>query len=256
MSPTVVRVDGQDEASRRVGPVAVLPSGEVRLWLAHLDADGWRSEDLVRTLSPDELRRAEAFAYARERRRFVVARGILRQLLARYLCVDPVAVDLVYGPNGKPELRHDDRAAALNFSVSHSEALALYAVAADRRVGVDLERVRPLPEAATITQLCFSPRERATLAELTGDELETVVLRGWTLKEAYLKATGEGLTLPPERVEVILAPDAPPQLLAVGGDAQAAACWSLSTFAPAAGYTAALAAEQVVDQDGPHPSRR
>ena len=232
----------------------VLSTGEVHLWLAHLDADDRCLEDLVPTLSPGELRRAEAFVYARERHRFIVARGILRRLLAPYLCADPAAVEFAYGPNGKPEVTNGNGLASLHFNVSHSEALALYAVAADRRVGVDLERVRPLPDAANIAQLCLSPRELATLTDLTGRAFETAVVRGWTLKEAYLKATGEGLVLPPERVELAIAPDAPPRLLAVDGDARAAARWSLSSFAPAPGYTAALAVEQRVDQDDPHRS--
>lgn len=232
------------QARGRTQPAAVaLSTTEVHLWLVHLDGSDWYPEDLVRTLSPDELRRADAFAYSQERRRFIVGRALLRRLLARYLRADPAAVVFAYGPHGKPELAPGCDLSTLRFNCAHSGPLALYAVAAGRRVGVDLEELRPLPEVAALTQLCCSPRERATLATLPRDAVEPAVLRAWTLKEAYVKATGEGLALPPEQVEVAVAPGAPPALRAVRSDARPAARWSLRSFSPVAGYTAALAVE-------------
>lgn len=245
MSLRLAQADGRDASAGRTRASAppTLSADEVHLWLAHLDGSEWRPEDLVPTLSADELRRADAFAYAREQRRFVVGRALLRRLLARYLRADPAAVGFAYGPYGKPELASGGGCPPLRFNCAHSGPLALYAIAARRRVGIDIEALRPLPEAAAIAQLCFSPRERATLATLPRDTLEPAVLRAWTLKEAYVKATGEGLALAPEQVEVEVAPGAPPALHAVGGDTRLAARWSLRSFAPVNGYIAALAVE-------------
>lgn len=221
------------QARGRTQPAAVaLSTTEVHLWLVHLDGSDWYPEDLVRTLSPDELRRADAFAYSQERRRFIVGRALLRRLLARYLRADPAAVVFAYGPHGKPELAPGCDLSTLRFNCAHSGPLALYAVAAGRRVGVDLEELRPLPEVAALTQLCCSPRERATLATLPRDAVEPAVLRAWTLKEAYVKATGEGLALPPEQVEVAVAPSAPPALRAVRSDARPAARWVAAVVQP------------------------
>jgi 4'-phosphopantetheinyl transferase len=220
-----------------------LPAGEVHLWRAGLDPPPRRLEQLARVLSPDELRRADAFSRASQRRRFIAGRGLLRVLLGRYLERAPGRLGLRYGPQGKPELESFPEVSAVRFNCSHSRELVLYAFAQDRRVGVDLEAVRPLPEAEGIARLCFSWRERMALAALAPEDREAAVLRGWTRKEAYAKAVGEGLARPLDGIEVSLGISDRPALHAVDGDPGIAARWSLLAFLPEEGYVAALVVE-------------
>jgi 4'-phosphopantetheinyl transferase len=223
-------------------PPAILPlaGAEVHLWRAWLDQPQWRLRQLARTLSPDECQRADAFSLARQRRRFIAGRGLLRVLLAGYLDRAPGTLDFCYGAHGKPELARPPAGPAVRFNCSHSRELALYAFARGRRVGIDVEAIRPLPEADEIARLCFSSRERVELAALAHGGLEEAVIRGWTRKEAYAKAVGDGLARPLEGIEVSLAASERPTLHAIDGDPEMAARWSLLAWSPDEGYVAAL----------------
>ena len=129
-------------------------------------------------LSADEQARAGRYRHARDRARFIVARGRLRALLAEKTGVAPKALNFDYGENGKPFLRDS----AVQFNVSHCEDLAAYAFAYRREVGVDIEKETALPEADAIAFEYFSPEER---------KLGFFV--GWTRREALAKASGIGL---------------------------------------------------------------
>lgn len=220
----------------------VLGSQDVHVWQVFLDDAAWAVEQLRATLSPDERRRAGSFAFARDRRRFEVRRGVLRLLLAGYLGGAPRAVDLRDGPRGKPEIAvtPDD---SVEFNCSHSRGLALYAFTWGRRVGVDVEATRPLPEAHGIAEMCFSPRERSELAALPPGGLGEAVLYGWTMKEAYVKAVGEGLATPLDGIEVSVTSAGPPALRAIDGDSGKASGWSLHTLSLDPRYVAALVVE-------------
>ncbi len=163
---------------------------EVHVLAARLEVPEARIEAFATTLSEDERERAARFVFERDRRRFTVARGALRAILGRCLGVDPAAVPLRTAAKGKPEIgeRSD-----LRFSVSHSEELALYALARGREVGIDVERLRPLPEAERIAERYFAPEERAALRAVPPDDRAAAFFRLWTRKEAYAKATGEGV---------------------------------------------------------------
>lgn len=215
----------------------------MHVWRVHLDHPAWPLEQLSGTLSSDEHERASTFAFARDRRRMQVSRGVLRLLLAGYVDSAPRAIDLREGPNGKPELSVPSGDRRLEFNCSHSHGLALYAFARGRRVGIDLEAVRHLPEADGIAELCFSPRERSELFALPPGCLHEAVLRGWTMKEAYTKAVGDGLTRPLDGVEVAVTPTEPPALCAIDGDCDVPGRWSLRTLSPEAGYVAAVVVE-------------
>jgi 4'-phosphopantetheinyl transferase len=123
----------------------------------------------------------------------------------------------------------------------------LYAFAQDRQVGIDLEHVRRLPEASDIVEKYFSSRERSVFRALAPDARLEAFFRGWTRKEAYIKATGHGFGLAPDQFDVVIAPGEPARLLNVSADPAEACRWSLYDLQPAPGYIAALAAE---GQDG------
>lgn len=234
------------DATRRDRPAQTglaLGDDDVHVWRAGLDRPAWPLAQLARGLSADERLRADAFVFLRDQWRFIAARGMLRLLLAAYLDCEPGAVALRVGRNGKPELALDSGDPPVRFNYSRSQGGAVYAVTRGRRVGVDLEALRPIPEAEQIAKRWFSAREREALAAMPPEQREGAFLRCWTSKEAYAKAVGDGLSRGLERIEVSLTASEPPTLRAIDGDPVEAAGWSLWLPPPTRGYVAALAVE-------------
>jgi 4'-phosphopantetheinyl transferase len=205
-----------------------LSAGEVHVWQVSLDAS-----PLLPILSPDEQERANRFHFERDRQRFVAGRSWLRTILSGYLAVPADQLQFVYSPRGKPTLV----AGEIQFNVSHSQGLALYAVRYDRPIGVDLECVRPI-EVMSLARRFFSPREAAILQTLPPEEQLVAFFRAWTQKEAYLKATGEGLA-GLQHVEISLADDEPGILSAEGRSATSS--WFVQELEPDVGYVGAIA---------------
>jgi 4'-phosphopantetheinyl transferase len=218
-------------------------AGEVHVWRAGLNLPRQRFEQLAASLSADERQRAARFWFEKDRRRYIAARGILRELVGGYLGLEPAAVQFVYGQRGKPALRPEAGLPGLRFNLAHSSALALYAFALDREVGVDLEHVCPEIALEQLARRFFSPRENAVLRALPPACLTQTFFAGWTRKEAYLKARGDGLSFPLGSFEVSLAPGRPAELLSVYDDPAEPARWSLRDVFPGAGYVATVAAE-------------
>jgi 4'-phosphopantetheinyl transferase len=148
-----------------------------------------------------------------------------------------------YNGYGKPELAHPFASSDLRFNFSHSEGLALAAVTCGRRVGVDIERVRPLRDLEALAERVFSLREREALRQLPQDLRPRGFFNCWTRKEAYIKAIGDGLTHPLERFSVSLVPGVPARLEAVEDDTAALGAWTLEALAPHPEYVAAIVVE-------------
>lgn len=216
-----------------------LSAGEVHLVAVPLEVETTTVAALSETLCAEERRRADKFHFPRDRDHYIVCRGRLRALLARYLDAAPAEIEFSYGPHGKPALA---AGAGLFFNVSHSGDLAIYAVAGDREVGVDVERLREVRDLEQISARFFSENERRALMELPVAERRRAFFRCWTCKEAFIKASGEGLSFPLDQFDVSLAAAEPARLLSLRGDAQEALRWSLLVDTPAQGYVAALAA--------------
>jgi 4'-phosphopantetheinyl transferase len=218
-----------------------LATGEVHLWLADLDQPQERRRFFMECLVPDERARAQRFAFDRQRQQFVAGRGILRVLLGRILGLAPAEVKLGQDVQGKPALVGPG-AAALHFNLSHSGTLALYCLARDRQVGIDLEQVRPLAELDTIVGQVLTQTEREAWHELPCQDQLEAFFRIWVRKEAYLKATGLGLTKDLSQITVSLDPGDAARLISVAGDAEETGRWSMLGLTPRAGYVAALVA--------------
>lgn len=221
----------------------IMAGDEVHIWQINLDQPDSMLQALTRVLSADELARARRFYFEQDRRRFIVGRSQLRSILGRYLDCKPNHLQFCYGPNGKPALVSHSNAHrnTLHFNLSHSQGLALCALAWNWEVGVDLEYVRPLPTAEQLAQRFFSPAEYAVIQALPAHEQSRAFFRLWTCKEAYLKAIGKGLPFLLQYVEVALTEGESAQLVGVPYDVQAGAPWSLQAFTPAPDYLAALA---------------
>ena len=208
---------------------------EVHVWCAGLDVPLETSARLYATLSSHERSRSARFRFERDRQRFIVAHGVLRELLGRYLQAAPGRIGYVYNAFGKPDLG-PEFGGQLRFNLSHSAGLALIAIAAGCSVGVDLEHLRAQSDYAEIARCFFSAAEVDQLTTVPSHLYAEAFIGCWTKKEACLKARGDSLAIPLNSFSVPVSTD-PAQ-----GPAEANG-WSFHTLRPAAGYIGALAIE-------------
>ena len=180
-----------------------LAAGELHVWQATLDVGRDQADRLSKILSEDERARAARFHFERERVRYIAGRAQLRMLLSGYLDVAPEALTFGYGENGKPTLPHP----APHFNLSHSGALALYAVTADADVGIDVELYDPDFGGQRIPERFFAPDEVLALRALPEPLQPRGFLELWTRKEAFIKARGDGLSLALNSFSVTLGRD-------------------------------------------------
>ncbi len=214
--------------------------GEVHVWRFTLDAPGPLLGRFEATLNSDELHRANRFRTEALRRRFIAGRGSLRAVLSTYLNRPAVEISFAYGVHGKPRLCTDS-SQALKFNLAHSHDQALCAVTLGREIGVDIEVIRPLESAERIIARFFSPREQAEFLALPESERLGAFYRGWSRKEAFLKATGTGLATELDSFDVTLGPTA--ALLRVGDDPAEASRWTLRDLDPGPHFAAAVAVQ-------------
>jgi 4'-phosphopantetheinyl transferase len=219
------------------------PEDEVHVWRAMLDWPAEAIAALEPVLSPDERERVRRFHFERDRRCHLIARGLLRTLLGRYLGMAPDELRFDYSPFGKPSLATGLATRPLQFNVSHAGELVLIAVAAGRTLGIDVEHIRTDIAVGEIAERFFSAHERDALATLPGDLQQQAFYDCWTRKEAYIKAVGDGLSLPLDQFDVAFLPGEPARLLATRPDPAEARRWSLRELQVADGYKAALAVE-------------
>jgi 4'-phosphopantetheinyl transferase len=172
--------------------VASLPRDEVHVWRFHLDMPQEIVDELAQRLSPNERRRAQQMRFEKDWRTLVVSRGVLRGLLGMYLEVPPSSLEFRYNEYGKPFLSPGLRQ-PIEFSVSHSGELALFAFVREVSVGVDLEAIRPLADLAGMVKSCLSPSEQERFHVLPADQRLSSFFRIWTRKEALSKAIGTGI---------------------------------------------------------------
>lgn len=212
--------------------------GEVDVWQVSLDASPERVTALLATLSDDERQRAQRFQFDRHRRRFVVARATLRQILAGYTGRPAEALVFTYGTQGKPALV----GGGPRFNVSHSEERALIAIAR-AEVGVDVEALREVAGADRIAERFFSLPEREELRALPEARRTEGFFTCWTRKEAYVKARGEGLAHPLDAFAVSAAPGSPAHIRSTSPRAGDVARWSLAALPVGEGFVGAVAVE-------------
>ncbi|HEY7877970.1 MAG TPA: 4'-phosphopantetheinyl transferase superfamily protein [Gemmatimonadaceae bacterium] len=205
-------------------------SSIIRVWPVRLDAP---PDDLAnQTLSVEEQLRAQRFHQPSEHDRFVVGHASLRRLLAREMEQSPAQISIALGPWGKPYVAH---APALRFNLSRSVDLAVIAISYEHEVGVDVEQLRPIPDALALARAYFSLSEREALSACASHEMHAAFLRVWTRKEAVVKGTGRGLSLPLESFDVPASPD--DALIHTEADGR----WLVHTFSAAPGYLASVA---------------
>jgi len=173
---------------------SALSENMLHIWAVRLDADSAPGEEVSASLSADERQRAEQFVLEPPRRRFVLTRGALRALLGKRLGLSPREVPLVLDMRGKPRLAGGLGVPDWRFNVAHSGELALIAMTVGCEVGVDLEQVRTVRQAAHIARRYFHPWESKAVRTAPPSRRDATFLRIWTAKEAVLKAVGSGIT--------------------------------------------------------------
>jgi 4'-phosphopantetheinyl transferase len=212
---------------------------QVDIWRIRLDLPIHVIQQLQKSLPVEEAARAAQFYFPADQNRFIVSHASLRQILARYLHGEPSQLSFSVNAYRKPYL--DGR--GLEFNLSHSGDLALIAVTPIRKVGIDVEQMRPGFGTEDISRRFFSPSEVAELQSLPVEQREPAFFLCWTRKEAYIKAQGMGLTLPLDSFDVSLSPGEPALLRATRPDPGEAARWTLITLEVGPGYAAAVAVE-------------
>jgi len=214
----------------------------VHVWRIRIDAFEGESAQQA-WLSPDECLRAGRLRFEMDRRQFIAVRCALRGILALYSGRRPEEIRFCYGHAGKPELATPLDASGLRFNISHSGMLALCAVAHGRRIGVDIEHVCLPPSADAIVDRIFAPRERKEYYSAPEHERASLFFRVWTLKEAFVKAVGEGLNRLLGQRESALDLHSRPKVRTAGGSRLAAQTWSAVELTPGPEYMAAAIVE-------------
>ena len=223
---------------------AALPDKEVAVWLAEIGAENSLS-DWETLLSPDERERAHRFHFPEDWRRYVYGRGLLRCLLGSYLRLDPASLRFTYSEHGKPELASGVSSRLLHFNLSHSGAKLVLVLAWDRRVGADVEEVTGNRDLEQIANRFFSPAERQALLAVDLSARKQAFYLCWSRKEAFLKASGDGLSLPLDQFDVSLQPGQVAALLATRPDASEASRWSMHNLDMGPDYAAAVVVEKL-----------
>lgn len=223
-------------------PGAIEPE-EVHVWVTSLEIEAAELSRSEALLSEDEHVRAQRLRRGDDRARFIAARATVRRVLGAYLKLPPAGLRFAYGSMGQPRLLDSGADLDLRFNLSHSRDLLLLGVSRGRAVGVDLEPVRSLSHRPAIERRVFSAGERRMLSRLPAEHRTEAFFNGWTRKEAFAKATGEGMWATMNRIEVTLAPGEEARLLTLEGSRETAADWTLFHLEPGAGFVGAAAVE-------------
>ena len=174
----------------------ILADNEVHVWRAQLELPSSQVQRLRGILTDDELDRANRFSFEIDRQRFIAARGTLRSILSCYITIYPSHLRFYYNQYGKPFLAPEFSSYLLNFNLSHSGSMALYAITRNMEIGVDVERVRSDFEYEEIAKRFFSVNEVAILRTIPTEKKLEAFYNCWTRKEAYIKAHGKGFVPP------------------------------------------------------------
>jgi 4'-phosphopantetheinyl transferase len=229
-------------------PLCELAGRAIELWAVQLSAPDRIVDRCVAMLSPDERARAERFRFEHHRRIYVLSRGILRGLLGQYTSIPPTDIRFSYGSKGKPNLV--GVVPSIQFNSSTSGIMALYAITHNCDLGVDIEQIRALQEIEQVAGRFFCHEEARQLMSLSSSDRNPAFFHCWTRKEAYVKAVGDGLSMPLDSFRVTLMPGDPMEFIHIGNDPKTARQWTLHNFDHIPGYAAAMAY-----RDAPRPLR-
>ena len=214
-----------------------MQAGRVDVWWVSLTDDPGGA---AAVLSEQERRRCARLRSSAHRRRYRIAHVRVREILGTYLNQDPARIALRADRLGKPHVRGPN---GIRFSLSHSGEMAVVAVTTGRRVGVDVERVRELPDLDRLARMTMTDGERRALEAVARSLRGADFCQRWTCKEAVAKALGAGLRLPLQRIAVEVGADGDPRLVELGVPGERAGAWALRRLSPPPHHRAAVAVE-------------
>jgi 4'-phosphopantetheinyl transferase len=228
-----------NQISNKTSDEYLISPGQVHVWFAFLDVNSFQIKKMLATLSVDEHERAMRFHFEKDKDRFIAAHGILRNLLGKYLEMNPSMIQFEYNSNGKPLLKPNQGSSILDFNLSHSGTIAVYAISCCGKIGVDIELIRHDIEVMEIGKRFFSEAEFNILKRFQHDKIHELFFQFWTRKEAILKAMGAGISFPMKKINV--------SLINENGmlpyDDHVNIRWYLHDLFPYPGYAAAIAIE-------------
>lgn len=216
---------------------------DIHVWVVDVDRHFARVESFYKTLDLRERERAGRFNFQLHGQRYIVAHGLLRQIIGRIIDLPPEAIVYRYGKLGKPYLVGDHKTDNLQFNLSHCEGLVLIGLSRRRRVGVDIEGIRDVPDFIQVARRFFGPREIAALQGSSPADRLLLFYKIWTLKEAYLKGLGCGLSVPLDVFEVPASSYSPALHKFDEINIDNIPGWEVMPLAPVPGYIGAVAGE-------------
>lgn len=215
-------------------------SQEVHLWKMNLETSSINIQDAMKILNEEETIKAQKFRFEKHQKRFIVARSTLKHILSHYLGISPEKIAFQYGSHGKPKLVDKMNTIQLEFNLSHSEELAIYGITCHHLIGVDVEYLRPMPDAEKLAKRFFCHQEFEKINSLSIIHKNTEFFKLWTAKEAYLKATGKGISGGLDKVEI--STDEPRKFINLPQPNKTT--WKLLSFVPQTNYLAAMAVQE------------
>jgi len=227
----------------RAGPASELRPSDIHVWRVELNPPPALEQRYRMILAEDELVRAGRFHFERDRRRFTTARGALRVILSQYLESNPGQIKFLYEPAGKPYLPGAQNKPDLRFNVSHSGELALIGVCLGQSLGIDIEFKDADHATLEVARRFFAPEEIAAVEAAPAESRGEVFFAIWTMKEAYIKARGEGVALGLATFAVAAGPARNARLLRSSHGVDETKRWKFWTIDAGPAYAAALAAE-------------
>jgi len=219
----------------------LLPENEIHIWKIPLVQSIHTIETFEGALSQDEHSRSARYHFEKDKQKFIIARGSLRMILGQYLNISPDQIEFIYNDYGKPGLDKGCGDKKISFNLAHSDNWAVCAIVNKHIIGIDIEKIRTLPDVAQIAERFFSDAEFADYQIVLEEHKISAFFNCWTRKEAFIKAIGEGLSHPLDKFIVTLADNVPAKLVEVEDDPDEAANWEMISFNPAPGYIGAVA---------------
>ena len=213
----------------------------IDIWRVALDRATARLEEYRAVLSGDELERCDKFKSQQRRREFIIGRGSLRTLIGQYLALDPSSFEFAYSDHQKPYISTTAMGAPVTFNLTHSHDLVLIALTLERRVGIDIEYLRPDVEFRKLSRRFFSKQESQSLEAYDDACLPAAFFACWTRKEALLKAIGAGIAFGLRDFSVSVDPLDQEVDLRTHWDQAEAARWSILNLDLERDYAAAVA---------------
>jgi 4'-phosphopantetheinyl transferase len=232
-----------------------LTEKDVHVWFCDFESSAWEVDRFWEILSGEERLRARSFYFSREVKHYVICRGLLKRLLSGYLGVSAGGVPLRYGQYGKPEVPGGTLEKTIRFNLSRSGGVGLFAFSRENEVGVDVERIREIPELDEIVERFFTNSEKAAFAQIPSSGKTEAFFKLWTRKEAFVKAQGKGLSVGLDTFEVPFLPDEEGTFITSTNDSSEPCSCSVTDLALPPGYAAALAVMEKQRQPAETPER-